>query len=408
MRLRIVLNYCRAGERNQAPAPDVARVAGRAAARSARLGCVRALTILQAVSAAVVLSRLARGRRRHPPLAAGEWPDRARRPRISVVIPARDEAERIGPCLAGVAEDPDVDEILVVDDRSTDATTEVAAAAGARVIDGLEPPEGWVGKPWALQQGLLAASGDVVVSLDADTRPRPGLAGALARSLEDADLVTCSARFVCEEPAERALHAAMLATLVYRFGPGDSTRPPSIDRLVSNGQCTAVRREPLLAAGGYAPAAGHMTDDAAFARARARAGDRVAFRDGTALLEVKMHDSAGETWREWGRSIALADVTSPARQASDLVVAWTTLALPMLRLLAGRPTRLDVGLLAVRMSLLGALKDVYSPRGAAFWASPLLDPAAVVRLSLSALRPAREWRGRRYPADAGPARTSSR
>jgi dolichol-phosphate mannosyltransferase len=118
---------------------------------------VRALTILQAASAALVLARLARGRRRRPPLAAGEWPAPHRRPRISVVIPARDEAERIGPCLAGLAEDPDVDEILVVDDRSTDATAEVAAATGARVIDGLEPPEGWVGKPWALQQGLSSA-----------------------------------------------------------------------------------------------------------------------------------------------------------------------------------------------------------------------------------------------------------
>jgi dolichol-phosphate mannosyltransferase len=200
----------------------------------------------------------------------------------------------------------------------------------------------------------------------------------------------------------------MLTTLVYRYGPSDSEAVPSVDRLISNGQCTAVRREPLLAAGGYAPAAGHMTDDAAFARARARAGDRVVFRDGTTLLEVKMHASAAETWREWGRSIALADVTSPVRQAGDLVVAWTTLALPVMRVLAGRPRPLDVGLLAVRLSLLGALKDVYAPRGAAFWASPLLDPVAVVRLSLSALRPAREWRGRRYDAEAGPARTSSR
>jgi dolichol-phosphate mannosyltransferase len=366
------------------------------------------LTVLQAASAAVVLTRLARGRRRRPPLRAGGWPDPARRPRISVVIPARDEAARIGPCLEGLAGDPDVDEVLVVDDRSTDATAEVAAAAGARVIDGLEPPEGWVGKPWALQQGLLAASGDVVVSLDADTRPRPGLAGALARALEEADLVTCSARFVCEQPLERALHAAMLATLVYRFGPADAAASPSADRLISNGQCTAVRREPLLAAGGYGHAAGHMTDDAAFARALARMGRRVVFRDGTAMLDVKMHDSPGETWREWGRSIALADVTSPARQATDLLVTWTTLALPVLRLLAGRPTRLDVGLLALRVTLLGALKDVYATRGAAFWASPLADPAAVVRLSLSALRPARVWRGRRYPAEAGPARTSPR
>ncbi len=72
------------------------------------------------------------------------------------------------------------------------------------------------------------------MSLDADTRPRPGLVGALARALEDADLVTCSAR-VCDGAAERALHAAMLTTLVYRYGPADATAPPALDRLISNG-----------------------------------------------------------------------------------------------------------------------------------------------------------------------------
>jgi len=374
----------------------------------ATLRWVRALTILQAVCAGVVLTRLARGRRRRPPLAAGEWPLAARRPRISVVVPARDEAARIGPCLAGLAGDPDVDEVLVVDDRSADSTADVAAAAGARVVPGVDPPEGWVGKPWALQQGLSAASGDVVVSLDADTRPRPGLVGALARALDTADLVTCSARFVCDGGAERALHAAMLTTLVYRYGPADATTPPALDRLISNGQCTAVRREPLLAAGGYAPAAANMTDDAAFARARAADGWRVVFRDGTALLDVKMHESAAETWREWGRSIALTDVTSPWRRATDLLVVWTTLALPVLRIATGAPTRLDVGLIALRVALLGALRGTYDRRGAPFWLSPLADPLAAVRLSLSALRPPRVWRGRRYGPEARPRRTARR
>ena len=88
--------------------------------------------------------------------------------------------------------------MIVVDDGSTDGTADVARAHGARVVAGRELPPGWVGKPWALQQGLEAASGDVVVSLDADTRPRPGLVGALAGALRDADFVTAGARFVCD------------------------------------------------------------------------------------------------------------------------------------------------------------------------------------------------------------------
>ena len=358
-----------------------------------------ALTAAQVAAAAAVLRRLARGRRRHPPLRPpAEPPGRS----ISVVVPARDEAERIGPCLAGLAGDTDVREILVVDDCSSDGTAGIAVAHGARVIDGAEPPPGWVGKPWALQQGLEAATGDVVVSLDADTRPRPGLARALAAALDGADLVTAGARFVCERPGERWLHPAMLATLVYRFGPADAEGfTPGPGRVIANGQCTAVERRRLLAAGGYGAAAGHMTDDIALVRALAARGWAVAFRDGGDLLEVDMHDSGGETWREWGRSIAMPDVTPPHRQAADLAVIWLVLALPVLRLASGRPRRLDLALLAVRWALLGGLARSYAFRGAAFWLSPLADPAVAVRYTLSVARPVRRWRGRDYAAGLG-------
>jgi len=272
----------------------------------------------------------------------------------------------------------------VVDDGSTDATAAIAAAAGARVVPAGRR-EGWVGKPWALQRGLEAASGDVVVALDADTRPRPGLIGALAAALEDADLVTAGARF------EHAgwVHPAMLATLVYRFGPADAPAP--VARLVANGQVTAFRREALLAAGGYAAAAGHLTDDVALARALARAGWRVAFRDGGGLVDVAM------TPREWARSIALADVTAPAALAADVAVVWLAQALPVLRLLAGRPGRLDLALLALRLALLPALAGAYARRGPAFWLSPLADPVAAAALTKGAVRPAQAWRGRTYP-----------
>jgi dolichol-phosphate mannosyltransferase len=351
------------------------------------------LALAQAAAGAVVLRRLARGRRRRPPLEAPEGPSPAA---ISAVVPARDEAARIGPCVEALVGDPDVDEVIVVDDGSRDATAGIAAGLGARVVVAGEAPPGWVGKPWALQVGLRAAKGDVVVSLDADTRPRPGLPRALAAALADADLVSAGARFECDAAAERILHPAMLATLVYRFGPPDAEATPAPDRLLVNGQCTAVRRGPLIGAGGYAAAARHMTDDAAHARALARAGWRVVFRDGGELLSVDMHDSAAETWREWGRSLALPDVTSRVWQAADLLVVWLTLGLPPLRLAARRAGPLDRALLALRWLVAPALRQAYARPGAAYWLSPLADPLAALRLTTSALRPARSWRGRTY------------
>jgi dolichol-phosphate mannosyltransferase len=72
--------------------------------------------------------------------------------------------------------------------------------------------------------------------------------------------------------------------------------------------------------------------------------------------------------------------------------------------LCGRATRLDHALLALRVVMLLPLAGGYARRGAPYWLSPLADPAAALRLTLSALRPATRWRGRDY----GAARTGAR
>ena len=114
---------------------------------------------------------------------ADRWPAQAvlaakGHTRISVVLPARSERETVGQIVAAVRSSlirdiPLVDEIVVVDSRSTDDTADVAAAAGARVVAQDQilphlPPAG--GKGEALWKSLAATSGDVIVFLDADVR----------------------------------------------------------------------------------------------------------------------------------------------------------------------------------------------------------------------------------------------
>jgi dolichol-phosphate mannosyltransferase len=349
----------------------------------------------QAVATAAVLARLARGRSRREPLRVGGSPPPSAT--ISVVVPARDEAERLAPCLDGLREDPDVGELLVVDDRSTDATADVARAGGARVLDGRPLPAGWAGKAWALQQGLQAATGEIVVFLDADVRPRPGLVRELAALLDEVDLDTAGPRFRCVGRGERLLHPSMAVTIPYRTGPGDALGwQPAPSRAIANGQCLAMRRRTLLVAGGWARVSANMTEDVALARALRRDGLTMAFVDACDLLEVRMYESARETWNGWARSLMAPDATTPIRQAEDLAVLWLALALPLPRLLAGRGTPLDALLVALRLAMQGALARAYRPRGSPFWLAPLADVPVMLRLTWSAIRPARSWRGRTY------------
>ena len=312
-----------------------------------------------------------------------------------MVVPARDEEHRIAGVLAPLRDEPAVDEVIVVDDESSDRTAAVAAEHGARVVRGAPLPDGWRGKPWALEQGVQAARGDWIVFLDADTRPLPGLVPALIERAREVDLQSAGPRFVCDTAGEQLLHAAFLATLVYRFGPDDGSQPHP-ERVVCNGQCLAIRRERLIERGGWARVKGNMTEDVAIARAWRRDGLRTGFADAADVLEVRMYESARETWDGWGRSLMGPDATRPWWQALDVLTLWVALAVPLPRVLLGRASAVDKLLLAVRLAMLAKFARAYRDPGPGFWLSPLADLPVAVRLTWSVLRPTRTWRGRTY------------
>ena len=125
--------------------------------------------------------------------------------RISVVLPARDEAATVGPIVSALRTElvdrvPLIDELVVVDSHSTDTTAQVARTAGARVVAQGEVLPGWgdlPGKGEALWKSLAATDGDIVVFLDSDLRDfDPALAtGLLGPLLTEPGVVFCKGAF---------------------------------------------------------------------------------------------------------------------------------------------------------------------------------------------------------------------
>jgi dolichol-phosphate mannosyltransferase len=332
---------------------------------------------------------------------------------VSVIVPTLNEAARVGPCLAGLSrQGAPLVEVIVVDSGSEDGTADLVAEFArrdARFRLERDPPlpAGWIGKVWALQHGLSVASGEWILGIDADTEPNDGMVAGVVSAARDAGLhlVSFSPMFAGQTAGERWLQPALLTSLVYRTGaPGAGTSPAS---LLANGQCFLVRRDVLLAHGGYSAARDSFADDVRLARHYAGQGVPSAFLDGRRLYRVRSYCSVGEMWREWGRSVDLADATASGKQWTDLAVLVLGQALPVpmfvMSLLAGWWPLLVVNalLVAIRFSVLAGTAPSYERRGLPFFMSWMCDGAAVLRIALSTLRRPVSWRGRTYGDASG-------
>lgn len=209
---------------------------------------------------------------------------------ISVLMPARDEADRITPALQALQHLEGVEEILVLDDNSADATAEMVEAAGLPVIRAHEePPPGWLGKPWACQRLADAATGDVLIFVDADVVLRPDAALRTAALLDEVDLV-CPyphqiVRGLLQNLVQPLLQWSWLSFLPLRLA--EDTSHPMLS--AGNGQLLAVRREAYTAAGGHAAVRDEVLEDLALVRQLKRTGHRTAMADGTSLAQCHMY-----------------------------------------------------------------------------------------------------------------------
>jgi chlorobactene glucosyltransferase len=227
---------------------------------------------------------------------------RPRRPRrfarVSVIVPARDEERAIERTVQALLAQtyPDL-EIVVVNDRSVDRTGEILARYPELVVvDNEEPPPGWLGKPWALHQGSLRATGELLLFVDADVIYAPDLVTRAVAHMEERDVVLLSL-FPNFEQRGFWEHVILpnLAVFAFTFLPlWLANRTRIVHLAVGGGPGNLVRRDAYEAAGGHEALRAAVVDDVGLARLMRREGHRTETVRAEKDVNVRMYHGLRE------------------------------------------------------------------------------------------------------------------
>lgn len=324
---------------------------------------------------------------------------------VSILIPARDEAPNIAPCLAAALASRDVPvEVLVIDDGSRDGTPEIVSRIAAadprvRLLSAPPLPPGWTGKVHACARLAEAARGTHLLFIDADVRLAPGAAAAMAAHAAAAGIAMVSGvpRQIIRSLGE-ALTVPGINFLLLGYLPGGgraaSRRP---DLAAACGQLVLCDAGAYRALGGHGAVPGVLHDGLALARRFRAEGHRTEVVDGAPLATCRMYGGFAEAW---------AGFLKNAREGMA-----TPLGLPIWTvLLAGAHlwpfALLPDGPAALAILLMLALRAAITLRaGEPWWTIPLHPLTVLVALAIQWTALARwalgmppGWKGRAYPS----------
>jgi len=374
--------------------------------------------------AAGLLLRRLKDQETSPSLAAFPPPDGLRDawPRVSIVVPARNEEKHLGACLASLRslDYPDL-EIVVVNDRSTDGTAALAEAAAredprVRVVQGRDTPAGWTGKNHAIHQGTLEAAGEYLLIVDADTVLA---ADTLRRAVhyaerEAVDLLTLYPRVVCASFWERALLPWLGVLSTFSMDRVNDPRKPDA---MAYGYFLFFRRAAFDRVGGHKAIRDRVGEDWIIARRLKSMGLRLRMLMGTEFVTKRFGPSLGEIWQGFTKNFILIMEGNKAVAALAIplmvyyllftVLPWAVLALaPAAWLAAGWDPVWFLALLTAlaQIAALGAVRALLRSFIRLDVASPCLQPLGGVMVSAMGLAAIYRtlsgkgivWKGRAY------------
>ncbi len=242
---------------------------------------------------------------------------------MSVIIPARDEADSLPGLLAALASQTRApDEVVVVDDHSRDATAAVAAAGGARVLPAPPLPDGWYGKPWSCHCGAGTATGELLVFLDADVTLSPdALERLVAEWTRGGGLVSAQPR---HDPLDAYEQLSAACNLVAMMGTGAFSRGARVEPEMAFGPCMVIGAEDYRRAGGHAhpEVRARVTEDVGLARRVRATGGSVRLLAGGDAIGFRMYPGgARQLVQGWSKMLA-AGATDAPRLPAALTALW--------------------------------------------------------------------------------------
>jgi len=286
-------------------------------------------------------------------------------PRISLLIPARDEEKQISPCVKSLlAQDYPDFQVIVLDDNSEDRTGEILEELGRsdsrlKVIRGKPLPPDWLGKHWACHQLYLASDGDLILFTDADTvHSADTLRRSVSAMLEEkAGMISIMPRHILISWAEKlimpifALGVFAVVPLRARF------RPKKISVLSSSGKLMMFRRRSYEICGGFEAIRQNVLDDLQLPQRIMAAGLRYRVFDGTNNVACRMYHNFKEIHQGLAKNMFAAyDYNVPLFAITWLWVLfamWEPIIVLAIFKMPQYPPTLSLGLSAI--SIIGTL-----------------------------------------------------
>ncbi|HVF58133.1 MAG TPA: glycosyltransferase [Pyrinomonadaceae bacterium] len=232
-------------------------------------------------------------------------------PLVSILVPARNEERRIlaRAVRSMLAQDYEPLEIIAVNDRSIDDTGPILHSiarrdARLRVVEGAEPPRGWLGKPHALKQALDEARGSWILATDADMIFAPEALGtALRRALEmRLDAVTLIPRVECLTFWERVFMPAFGWFMMMGM-PLERVNDPEKPEAIGVGGFFLIKRRVLERVGAFASVRDEVAEDLRMAEILKAAGARIRVEYAPDLTRTRMQTNFGEIWEGFTKNL---------------------------------------------------------------------------------------------------------